>query len=476
MASKGKTPKAEQVGEVAVEQRVSHSCEALIVAALTDINCVVDADIQPSEMPMPWHQSVWGAITRLAVAGASCDIVILAETLERDNVEIPAKDESWMSFLGSLYRNVGGTPSNVASYAETIRDWKKRADCVSIARTLLNNALAGEDGSDEAVQQLMKIKHRERWADGAIAESMTEVLEELDYRQNNPGTPGLSFGIAGLDRGTGGMTKQHLVVLAARPSMGKTAAALNMCMANRHVPGGFISTEQPRREMLNRLLSIVSGVDARKMRFGGLVDDDWMKLTEASAQLNHVPLYMSDDPKPHINDVTRQARKWKNRFDIQYLFVDYLQRVRGDGKDRHVEVGSVARGLKNLARELDIPVIALCQIGRGVEARQDKRPTMADLRESGDIEQEADLIITLYRDEVYHENTNKGEAEYATPKNRHGALGKVLCHFNGRCFRFEEQAALDLDQLDGGVAGRNGAAERKVGAGLGADRRTPPDR
>jgi replicative DNA helicase len=431
----------EQQPAFAIDKGMVHTANALIEVVLTEPDLLNEISLTSDAMPLPWQQDVWTAIQFLWDAKSKLDIIILSEHLHAAKVA-PPEGDSWLALVASVMRDTIGSRKNAQFYADKLNLWQRRARCAEIGSKLIDATAAGKDGSDEAIRELMAMNAHTKMLDGPISESISEAVDYLDSRHARKGqVQGVPYGIAGLDRLLCGMENSHLITIAARPAMGKTAFALCLCEVNRGIPVGFISTEQPRREMINRLVSIHGGIDSHRMRTGELTDEDWVKATHAYGSIGQWPLYMADKAAPHLNDVVRQARKWKHRYGIKLLIVDYMQRIKvPDADSRAQEVGEIASTLKNVARELEIPVVALSQINRGVESRENKRPIMSDLRESGDIEQESDIIITMYRDEVYHKNENgkKGEAELGVIKNRHGPIGHTLCHYEGKLLRFTD--------------------------------------
>jgi replicative DNA helicase len=425
---------------------------SLLYIAMINPESLTDIDLQWGSMPHQWQEDVWQQINILYNAKSKLDVVMVAEALELAKKPTPyaSGQGSWLSFLGTMMKDCVGSPNNAKHYADALALWQRKTRCAQIGEELVSKAVSGKDGSDEAIKDLMAMSASMKTLDGPLAESIHEAVDALDARSQKRGEiHGVPFGLAGLDNLLSGMDKTHLIILAARPAMGKTAMALNVCANNFKRPIGFISTEQPRREMINRLVSISGGVNSHRMRTGQLEDSDWANASAAYSNISQWPLYMNDRAAPTIFDIVRQARKWKHRYGIELLIVDYIQRVKVPGKDRHEEVGEVAMTLKNLGRELEIPVLALSQINRGVESRPNKRPVLSDLRESGDIEQEADVIITVYRDEVYHaEDNNKGKVELAAIKNRHGPIGITHAHYEGMYLRFNNPSTLDDFQRD----------------------------
>ena len=233
-------------------------------------------------------------------------------------------------------------------------------------------------------------------------------------------------GLQKLDRALGCFRNGDLIVFGARPSIGKTAVMLNFALSAKK-PVGIISTEQGRVQMGARTMSIDSRVSLHKQRTAALDKSDWQNMTKCLSKMRDVKAWLNDKPSATINDILRQARKWKQLHNIGALYVDYIQHIPGDNRiPRHLQVESTVVALKNLARELDIPVVALAQVNRKVEDRTDKRPFMSDLKDSGSIEQEADQIALIYRDEVYNDPSPlQGIIEFNIAKNRHGPIGKL---------------------------------------------------
>jgi replicative DNA helicase len=239
----------------------------------------------------------------------------------------------------------------------------------------------------------------------------------------------------------GGLHGGDLVIVGARPAMGKTALMLNMAASALMAgfPVGVFSGEQGVSQITQRLIAIQGRIPVMRMRNGSLIGEDWSKLSAAVASLKDRGMYIFDKPAPTLSDIVRRARSWHYNHGIKAIYLDYLQRVKITTKaPRHEAIGEIAAGLKELARELNIPVIALAQVNREVEKRVNKRPFMGDLKDSGTIEQEADQIFMLYRDEVYNEETkDKGLAEINIEKNRHGSTGRVDLAWRGEYLRFE---------------------------------------
>jgi replicative DNA helicase len=279
----------------------------------------------------------------------------------------------------------------------------------------------------------MAIDSVERNYDKGARDFVREALDSIEARKNGK-IQALPTGIDRLDLFLGGFHDSDLVVIGARPAMGKTAVMLNFAMA-ANAPVGIISGEQGADQVGERLFSMSGSVPVQSMRRANLQAAEWDALSKAATRLiEQERIFLNDHPSPDLSLIQRQARKWRHQHGIRALFVDYIQSIRGgDSKaPKHERIGDVVRGLKSLARELEIPVIALAQVARVVETRPDKRPSMADLSDSSEIEKEADQVITLYRDEVYNENSaDAGIIEFRICKNRHGEVNFVRAAWRG---------------------------------------------
>jgi replicative DNA helicase len=303
----------------------------------------------------------------------------------------------------------------------------------------------------DTIGALMRMQKTEAKAEYTLRDAMSIAYKAAQEAKALGGAiPGIPTGIEKLDNLLGGWHDSDLIVLGSRPAMGKTAALVNFALACG-VPCGIISAEQPAAQLGSRAMSARSHVEASKFRNGAFDDDDIGRLMRAVAELIEHPCMIYDRSSPTIADVVRMARKWKHNDGIRVLFVDYVQRIEASNFDRrtpkHERVGEVVKGLKTLARDLDIPVVALCQVGRQVEQRTDKRPSMGDMSDSSEIEKEADQILTLYREAVYFDAGGVNErgqpvrpnvAEINVEKNRHGPCGYVECVWIPESMRFED--------------------------------------
>lgn len=403
-----------------------NSEQALIGGVLLDDSRYQDvADIVgPDDFSTKSHKTIWQVIQTLVADGVGVDIVTVSDYIQAHSLGRHAS----VSYLGTIARDTPSA-SNVASYARTVRQASIKRDALRISADLQSRIQSdGVDAVDDAVRELMNLSGVRRDYSCSMIDGVKGALETLD-EWYNAGTSviGVSTGLTKLDENLGGLHDSDLIIIGARPAMGKTAVMLNMAI-NSGASCGVISGEQARDQMGMRYLGIVGKVSVHKMRRAKLDEDDWSKMTAAASRALRDKIYLYDKPGPTIDEVVRQARRWKHDNDIKVLFVDYLQKIRGGmGQKRHEQVGDVVSRLKDLARELDIPVVALAQVKRDVESRGDKRPMMGDISDSSEIEKESDVIMTLYRDEAYNEDSpHRGIMELVICKNRSGPTGKIL--------------------------------------------------
>lgn len=325
------------------------------------------------------------------------------------------------------------TTANTKRHAEIVRSEAVKRQAYAAMREAMEN-IDQENSVDGLISKLMLLNKPKKKYSFTIKQAMLNALDMFDKQAN--GMRGVRTGVARLDDQLGGMHDGDLVVVAARPAMGKTAFAINLAV-NAGEPVGIFSSEQPNEQIAARMMSIYSGVSVALMRTG-LNQSEWDRLQSAQINLASKQIFINDDAGIDIASLARQARAWKFEHNIKAVYVDYLQRIKATIKseNNHEKVAEVAARLKDLARELCIPVISLAQVNRKVEDRTDKRPFMSDIAESGVIEREADQVITLYRDEVYNQNTpEKGVMEINICKNRHGPTGMIKTKWSGACMK-----------------------------------------
>lgn len=398
------------------------------------------------------HQLIFAAIRALCNGGQPCDVIVLSEWLEQRN---QLAEAGGLAYLGTIANN---TPSaaNIAAYANIVRERSIKRQLIQVGGDISASGFSPEgksiiellDNAETKVFEIAEQGMKGAQAFQAIQSLLSGAVEKLEERFSNPnGILGLATGFTDFDRMTSGLQNSDLVIVAGRPSMGKTAFSMNLAenVAIQEKKGvAIFSLEMPADQLTTRMLASLGRIDSQKMRTGNLSDEDWHRVTSAITLLNDAPIYIDDTPALTPTDVRARARRLKREEpNLGLIVIDYLQLMQTAGKseNRVNEISEISRSLKALAKELNIPVIALSQLNRSLESRTDKRPVMSDLRESGAIEQDADVIIFIYRDEVYHEDsTAKGTAEIIIGKQRNGPIGKTRLAFLGECTRFEDLA------------------------------------
>jgi replicative DNA helicase len=397
------------------------------------------------------HQLIYRAIGELISAIKPCDFVTLSEHLRNQG---KLEEAGGIAYLGSLAVDTYSV-SNLLHYADIVRERSVLRSLIAIGTDVSAMGYRPEGRTptqliDEAEQRVFAI--RERGAKGAsqyyaMPALMDLVEQRIDMMRNNPGSlAGLSTGFTDFDQKTTGLHPGDLVIIAGRPSMGKTSFAMNIAehaaIVNKQAVGVF-SMEMSADQLAMRVLSSFGRISQERLRSGQLDDGDWARLVSAGALVREAPLYIDETGALSPLDLRARARRMAARHDIKLIVVDYLQlmQVPGKAENRTNEISEISRNLKSLGKELNVPIIALSQLNRGVESRDNKRPRMSDLRESGGIEQDADLVVFIYRDEVYNpQSPDKGTAEIIIAKQRNGPLGVVKTAFLGHYTRFDNLA------------------------------------
>jgi replicative DNA helicase len=398
------------------------------------------------------HRLIFEAVAEVVERRGPCDAVTLAEHLERKGL---ADETGGLAYLGTLARD---TPSaaNVRTYAEIVRERSILRQLAEAGGHIAGAALDSGGRSatelvDEAERRVFEIAERgsrTRAGFQAIKDVLPATIDRLDLLHQNPGQiTGVTTGFTELDRMTAGLQPGDLVVVAGRPSMGKTTLAVNIAenaAVGRGVPAAIFSMEMSAEQLTMRMISSLGRVNQGHLRTGQFSDEDWSRINGAIAQLSAAPIFVDETPALTPTEVRARARRLKREKGLGLIVVDYLQlmQVAGTKENRATEISEISRGLKALAKELQVPVIALSQLNRGVEQRTEKKPVMSDLRESGAIEQDADVIMMIYREEVYEPNTTrKGIADIIIAKQRNGPVGEVHLTFLGEYTRFENLVA-----------------------------------
>lgn len=408
------------------------------------------------------HQLIFRGIADLFEHDHPVDVITLAEWHDKRGELDQVGD---LAYLGALARN---TPSaaNILSYASIVRERSILRQLISIGTSISNVAfnpdgMSSEEMLDMAERKVFEIAEKGAKRSGGfiqVKEVLGKVVDRIDtlFEQDSPIT-GLSTGFNDFDMQTSGLQPADLVIVAGRPSMGKTTFSMNIAenaAIKSKEPVAVFSMEMPADSLAMRMLSSLGQIDQHRLRSGKLNDEDWPRLTSAIALLNEAPLFIDDTPALTVTELRARARRLKREHGLSLIVIDYIQLMQGSGKggeNRATELSEISRSLKGLAKELDVPLIALSQLNRSLEQRPNKRPVMSDLRESGAIEQDADLIVFIYRDEVYNpDSTDKGKAEIIIGKQRNGPIGTVALTFQGKYTRFENFAFQDYDDYDYG--------------------------
>lgn len=394
------------------------------------------------------HQLIYQVMMTQSEANSPIDVVTLAESL---NSLHELNNAGGLDYLSELSGNARGT-ANIHAYAEIIRERAILRRLISVANNIADSGYntggkKAEEIVDEAEQKVFNISDERPQDSGPVFVNpiLAKAVERIDELAGTEGDlTGLPSGYTDLDHMTSGWQKSDLVIVAGRPSMGKTAFAMNLvenAILDQDQPVLVFSLEMPAESLIFRMLSSIGRLDQGKLRTGQLNDDDWPGFNNAVKKLKDRPLYIDDSAGVSPMEMRSRARRIKREHGaLGMIVVDYLQlmQIKGSTEGRVNEISEISRSLKLLAREFECPVIALSQLNRGLEQRPNKRPVMSDLRESGAIEQDADVIAFIYRDEVYNEDTpDKGVAEVIIGKQRNGPIGTVRLSFLGQFTRFE---------------------------------------
>ncbi|MDO4478072.1 MAG: replicative DNA helicase [Lachnospiraceae bacterium] len=378
---------------------------------------------------------VFDAFRVLNEEGKAIDPINLQEKLrEMDAPQELCEPEFIRTILTSV-----PTSANIRDYATIVKEKSTLRRLLHVSEEIANRCYEDHEELqailDDTEKQVFSVLQQRSAADSVpIMEIALKVLDNIEMASRTSGhVTGLPTGFIELDHKTSGFQNSDMILVAARPSMGKTAFVLNIAQQmafKRNIPVAIFSLEMSREQLMNRLVAMESLVDAQHLRNGNLSDDEWSKVIEGVTTIGHSPMVIDDTPGITLAEMRSKARKYKLDHDIKIIFIDYLQLMTtgsgGKSQNRQQEISDISRALKSLARELNIPIVALSQLNRSVEQRDDHRPMMSDLRESGAIEQDADVIMFIYRDDYYHKDTEeKNVAEIIIAKQRNGPIGTV---------------------------------------------------
>ena len=422
--------------EALMKRVLPHSVEAeqsVIGSMLMDKDAIIAASeiITAADFYQQQYGVMFECMVELFNEGAPVDLITLQNRLKEKDVP---PEVSSLEFVRDIITTVP-TSANVRSYANIVYEKSVLRKLIKVNEEIANTCYAGKEpleqilaGTEKTIFDLLQNRNSGDFV--PIRQVALNVLEKIETASKSQGTvTGIPTGFIDLDYRTAGLQPSDLILIAARPSMGKTAFALNIAenvaMIN-HIPTAIFSLEMSKVQLAKRLVAMNSKVDSQRIRIGELEDDEWAKITESSIILGESTLYIDDTGSISINDLRSKCRKLKMEKGLGLIIIDYLQLMSGNSGSKNIsrqqEISDISRSLKSLARELDCPVIALSQLSRKVEEREDKRPILSDLRESGAIEQDADVVMFLYRDEYYTKDasTKKGITEIIIGKQRNG--------------------------------------------------------
>ncbi|GAA4372809.1 replicative DNA helicase [Nocardioides caricicola] len=424
--------------------------QSVLGAMLISKDAIADVTeaLRGTDFYRPSHETIFDAIIDLYGRGEPVDMVTVAAELQRRG-ELPRVGGA--PYLHTLSANVP-IAANAGYYAEIVREKAILRRLVNAGTKIVQIGYAGEgqvdDIVDEAQAEVYKVTDKRAAEDYApLSDIMDGVLDEIEAISNREaGIYGVPTGFADFDDLTNGFHGGQMIIVAARPAMGKSTLALDFCRAasiHNNLTSVFFSLEMTRSEITMRLLSAEAKVPLNHIRNGNMNDDDWAKLARKMGEVSSAPMFIDDSPNMTMMEIRAKARRLRQRHDLRLIVIDYLQLMTSGKKveSRQLEVSEFSRQIKLLAKELEVPVIALSQLNRGPEQRADKRPMVSDLRESGSIEQDADMVVLLHRDDVYEkESTRPGEADLIVAKHRNGPTRDITVAFQGHYSRFVDMA------------------------------------
>ena len=405
----------------------------------------------------PDHRLIFAAMEELVERNQPLDAITVGDHLQRQG---KLDDAGGRAYLARLVGNTPGA-ANIRRYASIVREHAMLRQLIEVGGDIAASAFESEGRQveelvDQAEQRVFEIAERgQRSGAGFIAvkDMVQPSIDRLDaLSKSEGGITGVATGFEDLDKLTAGLQAGDLIVIAGRPSMGKTTLALNIAenaAIGHNLATGIFSMEMPKEQVAMRMIGSIGRVNQSHLRSGRLTEDDWTRINSAGSMMSQAPIFIDDAPGLTPIEVRARSRRLKREHGLGMVVVDYLQlmQVGGSIENRATEISEISRSLKSLARELNVPVVALSQLNRSVEQRNDKRPVMSDLRESGAIEQDADVIVFIYREEVYDAETpRKGVAEIIIGKQRNGPTGTFLLTFKGEFTRFESHIPEDYSE------------------------------
>lgn len=394
------------------------------------------------------HRLIFEAIANLIEAGSPCDVVTVSEYLGNRN---ELDDAGGLEYLATLANETAGA-ANARAYAKILREKSTLRALINAGNEISGSAFTTEgrtasqilDAAERLVFQIAEKGARGKAGFKSLKQILPQAVDRIDLLHQSEGDiTGISTGFTEFDKLTAGLQKGDLIIIAGRPSMGKTTLAVNIAenaAIGAKVPTAIFSMEMPSQQLAFRMISSLGRVDQSHLRTGNFPDEDWSRINTAVQLMSEAPIFIDDSASLSPTDIRARARRLHREHNLGLIIIDYLQlmQVEGSKENRATELSEISRSLKALAKELEVPVIALSQLNRSVEQRTDKRPVMSDLRESGAIEQDADLIVFIYREEVNNPDTpRKGLADIVIAKQRNGPIGDFPLTFMGRYTKFE---------------------------------------
>lgn len=404
----------------------------------------IDGKIAESDFYTAAHRQIFAACRRLHEKNNPIDAITVAEALEARG-ELAAA--GGLSYLGELAQNVPSA-ANIGSYARIVRERALQRRLLALALEIQASCIGPGANVEEIISQadaaMVQLLDSGSDEPTKLCDALSEVLQDLDARLHCAGQiAGLPTGFAQIDAVTNGFEPGQLIIIAARPSVGKTALACNIAdnVSKAGTPVLFHTLEMTMREVAQRILAAQSGVTVHQMRSGTGNESHWSRMSVRLGAAEKTPLFIDDRGAVTVGYVRAKARRIKRQHGLGLIVIDFLQLMRGSGENRTHEIGSISRGLKALAKELQVPIIALAQLNRSTETRQDRRPQLSDLRDSGEIEQDADIVAMLHREDLHNPAPEwAGLVELLIRKNRNGPLGEMLFTFDGPTMTFSQHA------------------------------------
>ncbi|MEZ4563653.1 MAG: replicative DNA helicase [Thermomicrobiales bacterium] len=433
-----------------IERLPPHNLEAeqsVLGSLLIDRDAIirVASFLKPEDFYLSANGLIYGAILDLYNRREPTDMITLSDELTR---RAQYDQAGGLAYLSSLLSAVP-TAVHVEYYARIVERTATLRRLIDAGTQVVDigfrEGIDTEEALDAAERAIFDVSQRRQTRDWtSMGEVLDKFFDQIDYLQQHRGdVVGVATGFSDMDQMTGGLQRSDLIILAARPSMGKTSLALGMAYGAAVVHKrtvGIFSLEMSAEQLVQRILSMETGVDSHRLRLGQIDDNEWDRISRAFGRLSEAPIFVDDASSSSIMDVRSKARRLQAEQGLDLIIVDYLQLMSGRRTDNRVqEISEISRGLKGLARELNVPVVALSQLSRAVESRSDHRPMLSDLRESGSIEQDADIVMFIYREDKYEEESEKkGIAEIIIAKHRNGPVGSVNLRFFDRTARFAD--------------------------------------